>query len=188
MLDGASTRDDTLAAVESADFILLAHSAALTDDLLRAARSVRLIQITSAGFDAVNVGLAGQLGIPVATNGGANAIPVAEFAVTLMLATLRHLVVLDRETRAGRWMPDWASGGNTYELSGKTVGIIGAGRIGTTVARLLRGFDAPLLYTDPVASSAAESHGAQRVSLDALLAGADIVTVHVPPSLATPKP
>ena len=178
--DGTSKSKRPENTISSADFLLLANSAALTDDLLRLGNNVRLIQLTSAGYDGVNLLLSGELGIPVANNGGANAIPVAEFAITLMLATLRHLIVLDRETRAGRWMPDWASGENSYELSGKTIGIVGAGRIGSTVARLLRGFEPVLRYTDPLQSQIAESYGAKRVGLDCLLSQSDIVTVHVP--------
>jgi len=178
--DGTSKSKHLENTISSADFLLLANSAALTNDLLRLGTNVRLIQLTSAGYDGVNLLLSGELGIPVANNGGANAIPVAEFAITLMLATLRHLIVLDRETRAGRWMPDWASGDNSYELSGKTVGIVGAGRIGSTVAKLLRGFEPVLRYADPLQSKIGESYGAKHVTLDSLLSESDIVTVHVP--------
>lgn len=183
--DGTSKSKRPENTIPAADFLLLANSAVLTNDLLRLGKNIRLIQLTSAGYDGINLLLSEELGIPVANNGGANAIPVAEFAITLMLATLRHLTVLDRETRAGRWMPDWASGDNSYELFGKTVGIVGAGRIGATVAKLLRGFESVLLYADPLQSQIAESYGAKRVDLHSLLSESDIVTVHVPLAAST---
>ena len=162
-----------------ADFILV-YGSRLSDDVLRAAGKARLVQLCSAGYDGVNVALAGELGIPVANNGGANAIPVAEMAVTLMLAAYRHLVPLDRGLRDGDWMPEWGDGRDSYELSGKTVGIVGAGRIGSTVAKLMQGFDPVILYTDPVRSEKVEGLGGNRVDLDTLLRTSDIVTLHVP--------
>jgi len=162
-----------------ADFILVSGSG-IPDALLRAAGKARLVQLSSAGYDGVNLALAGELGIPVANNGGANAIPVAEMAVALMLATYRHMVHLDVEVRSGGWMPEWSDGRDTYELSAKTIGIIGAGRIGSTVARLIQGFDPVVVYTDPVRSETVESLGGCRVELDTLLRTSDIVTLHVP--------
>ena len=162
-----------------ADFILV-YGSRLSDDVLRAAGKARLVQLCSAGYDGVNVALAGELGIPVANNGNANAIPVAEMAVTLMLAVYRHLLRLDSEVRDGGWMPVWGDGRDTYELHGKTVGIVGAGRIGSTVAGLIQGFDPVIVYTDPVRSQKVESLGGRRVDLDTLLQTSDIVTLHVP--------
>ncbi|MBM3957025.1 MAG: 2-hydroxyacid dehydrogenase [Gemmatimonadetes bacterium] len=171
--------DATRQLVGRADFILV-YGSRLADDMLRAAKKVRLVQLCSAGYDGVNVALAGELGIPVANNGGANAVPVAEMAVALMLATYRHLVRLDRETRRGAWMPAWGDGRDTHELSGKTVGIVGAGRIGAAVARLLQGFEPVVLYADSVRSESVERLGGSRVDLDTLLARSDLVTLHVP--------
>lgn len=167
------------AGVSKADFALV-FGHGVSDDALRAGKNLKLVQLCSAGFDGVNVVLAGELGIPVANNGGANAIPVAEYAVTLMLSTLRHAVIADQDTRAGRWMRDDLDGRDTWELFGKTVGIVGAGRIGSTVARLLRGFETNTLYTDIVRSEKAENFGAKRVELDELLSESDIVTMHTP--------
>ncbi len=176
---GATSTDEIETVASDADFVLVGGHA-VSDDVLRAGKNVKLVQLCSAGFDGVNTVLAGELGIPIANNGGANAIPVAEWAVTLMLDTLRHSVIADRDTRAGNWMRDGLDGRDTRELFGKTVGIVGAGRIGTTVARLLRGFETNTLYTDPVKSEKAEGYGARRVELDELLSESDIVTLHTP--------
>lgn len=162
-----------------ADFALV-FGHGVSDGALRAGKNLKLVQLCSAGFDGVNTVLAGELGIPVANNGGANAIPVAEYALTLMLSTLRHAVLADQDTRAGKWMRDDLDGRDTWELFGKTVGIVGAGRIGSTVAGLLRGFETTTLYADPVRSEKAEGYGAKRVELDELLSESDIVTLHTP--------
>ena len=73
-----------------ADFVL-AFGHGVTENILRAGKNLKLVQLCSAGYDGVNLQIAGELGIPVANNGGANAIPVAEFAMTLILACHRHL-------------------------------------------------------------------------------------------------
>ena len=166
---------ETLSA--EADFVL-AFGHGVTDNILRAGRKLKLVQLCSAGYDGVDLRLAGELGIPVANNGGANAIPVAEFAMTLILACFRHLPIAHNDTRADAWMRPEIDGYDSYELFGKTVGIVGAGRIGSNLARLLRGFETTTLYTDIVRSEKAESYGAKRVELDELLMESDIVSLH----------
>ena len=160
-----------------ADFVL-AFGHGVSEEILRAGRNLRLVQLCSAGYDGVNLRVAGELGIPVANNGGANAIPVAEFAMTLILACHRHLPIAHNDTRDDAWMRPEIDGYDSYELLGKTVGIVGAGRIGSTLARLLRGFETTTLYTDLVRSEKAESYGAQRVELDELLMESDVVSLH----------
>ena len=87
-----SSEAEIAQAAEIADFILV-FGHGVSDDVLRLAKKTKLVQLCSAGFDGINLGLAGELGIPVANNGGANAIPVAEFAITLALSTIRHLII-----------------------------------------------------------------------------------------------
>ena len=86
----------------------------------------------------------------MANNGGANAIPVAEFALTLIMATYRNLRRGDLAVRNDDWYNGDLLG---QELFGKTVGIVGAGRIGSMLARLLRGFETTTLYTDVIKKS-----------------------------------
>ena len=169
--------DDVERLASEADFVL-AFGHGVTENILRAGENLRLIQLCSAGYDGVNLRVAGELGIPVANNGGANAIPVAEFAMTLILACHRHLPIAHNDTRDDAWMRPEIDGYDSYELLGKTVGIVGAGRIGSTLARLLRGFETTTLYTDVVRSEKAESYGAERVELDELLTESDVVSLH----------
>lgn len=174
-----SSATEVAEAAEIADFILV-FGHGVSDDVLRLAKKTKLVQLCSAGFDGINLGLAGEMGIPVANNGGANAIPVAEFAITLALSTIRHLIVSNTDTKAGDWMRPEVDGRDSHELFGATVGIIGAGRIGSNVAGMLRGFETTTIYTDKVRSEKAESYGATKVELDELLERADIVTLHTP--------
>lgn len=172
-----STDAEVAEAAKLADFILV-FGHGVSDDVLRIAEKTKLVQLCSAGFDGVNLGLAGEMGIPVSNNGGANAIPVAEFAITLMLSTIRHLPISNDDTKAGDWMRPEVDGRDSHELFGATVGIVGAGKIGSNVAGMLRGFDTTTLYTDKVRSEKAEGFGAARVELDELLERSDIVTLH----------
>ena len=163
-------------AVRDADFIFsCAHN--VGEDLLRAGKNVKFVQLASAGWDRIDVRLAGELGIPVANNGGANAIPVAEFALTLIMATYRNLRRGDLAVRNDDWYNGDLLG---QELFGKTVGIVGAGRIGSMLARLLRGFETETIYTDVIRSQTIEQVGARRVDLDELMSTSDVVSLHVP--------
>ena len=169
--------DEANALASEADFILtFGHG--VTTDILRASKQAKLVQLCSAGYDGVDLEVAGELGIPVANNGGANAVPVAEFAMTLILSCNRHLPAAHEDTREGAWMRPALDGYSSYELFGKTVGIVGAGRIGSTIAGMLRGFETETLYYDPIRSERAEEFGATRVELDDLMRRSDVVTLH----------
>lgn len=161
------------------EFVVL-HPAALSGAVMRAARSLRLIQLLAAGYEKVDMRTAAELGIPVATNGGANAWAVAEHAIALMLALYKRLIPCDRSVRAGEWRKA-ANGFNTCELAGKTVGIVGAGNIGRKVARRAKAFETDILYFDACSIAEIENElGARRVPLDELVGTADVITLHAP--------
>ena len=174
-----SSDDEKLPVVREADFLVL-HPAEISEVLLREAKRVRLVQLLSAGYDNIDLRLANELGVPVATNGGANAWAVAEHAVALVLALYKRLIAADRSVREGRWRQA-ITGFNTFEVAGKTLGLIGAGNIGRKVARRLAAFEARTIYYDIVpAPDIEEELGARRVSLEELLKEADIVSIHLP--------
>ena len=166
--------------IQDTDFlILLAKS--VSDAVLRSARQLKLIQLVGAGYDRMNMQLCKELGIPVANNGGTNAIDAAEHTLTLMLAAYRRLPEMDRNVRSNEWEAI-DSGETTYTINGKTVGIVGFGQIGQMVARLLQPFGAELLFFDafPPPAEVQATLGVTSVSLDELLRRSDIVTLHVP--------
>lgn len=160
---------------------LILFPGVLDDDTIRAGAHLRLIQLVSAGFDRINVGLCRSLGIPVANNGGTNAPDVAEHTLMFMLAFLRRFAEFDRFVKDGAWR-GIDSATHTLTLAGKTVGIIGLGKIGQRVAQLLAPFGVEILFHDafPPAPDICRALQARRVSLETLLAESDIITLHVP--------
>ena len=166
--------------VQDADFLILFTNRP-SDAVLRSARQLKLIQMVGAGYDGLNMNLCRDMGIPVANNGGTNAIDAAEHTLMLMLAAYRRLPEMDRNVRSARWKAI-DSGATTYTIEGKTVGIVGLGNIGQRVARLLNHFGAKLLFFDafPPPVDVQQSLGIEQVGLDELLQRADIVTLHVP--------
>jgi phosphoglycerate dehydrogenase-like enzyme len=171
---------DLPSAVLDADY-LCGFIGALPSEVLVAAanRRLKLVQLMSAGYDRFNIEGARAARLPVADNGGANAIAVAEHAIMLMLAGLKHVHALDASVRRGTWR---GGVGRVYELFGSTVGIVGMGRIGREVAKRLAGWDAQLVYFDPIrlTSELERQLNVRYVELDQLLRTADAVTVHVP--------
>ncbi len=143
---------------------------------------LRLVQLMSVGYDTFDLQGARAAGVPVAVNGGANAIAVAEHAVMLMLATLKRLAELNSAVHGGQWRSGPTGEERLYELWHSTVGIVGLGRIGRQVAQRLQGWEATLRYFDPVRLPAAEEQalGVEYRPLEQLLAESDVVTVHVP--------
>lgn len=170
--------------LKAADFLVL-HPAELSAELQRYAKNVKLIQLLTAGYDKIDLRLAAEMGTPVATNGGANSWAVAEHTAALLLSLYKRLMPCDRSVREGRWRQP-ITGFNTFEVAGKTVGIIGAGTIGRKVARRLFAFECRILYYDVVPIPEIEKElGAQRVSLEELFRQADIISLHVPASRDT---
>lgn len=151
--------------------------------LIHAAPGLRLIHKWGIGVDKIDLAAARERGVPVAITAGANAAPVAEFTLLLVLAVLRRLPGREAQLRAGEWQRAREEArAQARQLRGKVVALIGMGAIGREVARLLRAFDADVRYFD-VRRLAAEDEAALGVrfrDLEALLSEADIVSLHVP--------
>jgi phosphoglycerate dehydrogenase-like enzyme len=155
--------------------VMLAGTDAMTEAVLAAAPVLKLIARVGVGYDAIDIAAAGRRGIAVTVTPGANEHAVADYTLASMLALLRGVVHNHVTTAAGQW--DRRAG---TDLSGKTVGIVGLGRIGKLVARRLAGFDVRLLATDVFPDPAfASRFGITYLPLEDLLATADVVTVHV---------
>ena len=174
-----------------ADTELLLTTPRLTvdDALLDAAPKLRLIQVPSTGFDRVDVEATARRGIPAAHVPGGNALSVAEHVFMVMMALQRRLLPSHAGIKAGRYQAEKnrMMDEGIFELWGKTLGIVGFGRIGREVARRAIGFDLNAIYYDIVRPEPEEEQRYQVafVPLDELLARADILTVHVPLEKAT---
>jgi phosphoglycerate dehydrogenase-like enzyme len=151
-------------------------------EFFRAAPKLRLVQLLSAGYDRVDVEAARKAGVPVANNGGANAIAVAEHTLMLMLAVLKKLVRFHNDVVAGKWRVGNLADGRVYELAGKTLGIVGLGNIGKKVTRRAAAFDMRVQYYDIARLTEEEEDalGVRFVLLAELLRTSDVVSLHVP--------
>jgi phosphoglycerate dehydrogenase-like enzyme len=168
------------AAMADAD-VLFVMAAPVGGDLIAKAKRLRFIQKLGAGVDRVDLEACEGRAIAVAKLAAGNAVPVAEHTVLLMLACYRRLPLVDRQTRAGHWGKEEARGLHR-QLRGKRIGLVGFGAIGRELAGILAGFQAELVYYDPVpASREIEAcFNIRALGLDELLSTSDIVSLHLP--------
>ena len=140
--------------------------------------SLRLVANFGVGYDRIGVEELRRRGIVVTNTPGVLDAATADLTWALILATRRRVVEGDRRVRAGEWTGSWADGFLAEELTGSTLGIIGLGRIGQSVARRAVGFDLRVVYTQRRRS--AEAGLADYRELEELLAESDIATIHAP--------
>ncbi len=176
------TREELLEHVRGKDALLCLLTDKIDREVLDAAGpQLRVVSTYSVGFDHIDVEECTKRGIYVCNTPGVLTEAVAELTWALILAICRRIVEADEEVRKGRW-PAWYP---TYllgmELRGKTLGIVGLGRIGSVVARIARGFDMKVIYYDVRRKPDLELLlGVEYKPLDELLKEADIVSIHVP--------
>jgi len=176
---------DPKKAVADADALIVRSAVRATAELIEGARSLRVIGRSGVGVDNIDVETATKRGIVVMNTPGATAVAVAELTLGLMLSMARHIPRADHSTRAGRWDKKDLQGS---ELFGKTLGIIGLGRIGTEVAKRAAAFGMELAGCDPYISPArAHELGIKLRSLEELYAEADYISLHVGLSHQTAK-
>ena len=179
IVDPSLSDEEKIELCKDADAII---STDVSTGVLSQCPNVKLIQTLSAGYDRLDLEAILEMGIPVANNGGANAIAVAEHSIALMINVGKRLMTQwDSTTKQRNWR------GNLYlmdlsELTDKTVGIIGLGRIGRHVAKRLTGFDTHTVYYDivDVPQDVQKELKAEPMGFDDLLRESDIVSVHVP--------
>ena len=148
--------------------------------ILDTSRGCRVFANMAVGYNNIDVSEATRLGILVTNTPGVLTEATADLAWALILAVSRRVVEGDHVMRAGRfpgWGPNYMLGG---DVTGKTLGLVGPGRIAHAVAERARGFKMPLLYTGRRESPLLEEVGARHVGLDQLLAESDFVSLHVP--------
>ncbi len=182
------TEDELLAAVAEAApeivFTLPAHP--VTARVLAAAPALRLVATMGTGYDNIDTTAARERGIRVSNAPGMLDETTADLAFALLLATARQLPQAERFLREGRfrgWTPFLFAGGDVH---GRTLGIVGLGRIGRAVARRARGFGMRILYTSPTRREDLERElDCAPVPLTTLLAESDFVSLHCPLTPAT---
>lgn len=176
-----NSEEALLTCVSDADYILASGRVPISDRVIRKAEHLKMVQRTGVGLDQIDQKALRQAGIPLYVNQGVNARSVAEHTILLILASLRKLTMIDRNSKNGIWKKQ-AQGITTYELAGKKVGIIGMGNIGRIVADMLSVFGAELYYYDAVRLDG-ETEQQKRItylSCEEIFATADIITLHCP--------
>jgi phosphoglycerate dehydrogenase-like enzyme len=168
------------AALADADFALVATTPLSAATLAGAAR-LRLIQHQGVGYDKTDVAAAAALGVPVALCPAGTSIGVAEHVFLLVLSLYKQLRAAEAALRSGRWL-QWELRSGSYELAGKTMGLVGLGRIGREVALRARAFAANVSYSDVMraAPEVEQVFGVRFVPFAELLSEADVVSLHLP--------
>ena len=165
------------AALKDADALVVRSAVEVDDALMEHAPKLRVIGRAGVGVDNVDAEAATRRGIVVMNTPGANAVAVAELTIGLMLALARKLPAANSSMHAGKWEKKSLQGA---ELKGKTLGILGLGRIGLEFAKRAKAFGLEIIGSDPFVSAAvARENGIRLVSLDELIAGVDYLTLHV---------
>ncbi|HZH43640.1 MAG TPA: phosphoglycerate dehydrogenase [Lysobacter sp.] len=165
-------------ALAGVDALLVRSATPVTAEAIADASRLRVIGRAGAGVDTIDVDAATARGIAVMNAPDGNTLAAAEHALSLLFALARHVPRADAGMKAGEWPKAGLTG---FELEGKRLGIIGLGRIGSTVARKAQGIGMEVAAHDPFLPAAAAGKGSvPLMPLDALLAWADIVTLHIP--------
>ena len=157
--------------------IILRGSSGAPGSLIRQATGLRVIGRTGVGYDAIAVATATECGVAVITTPGANSTTVAEASMAYLLTLNKRISYWDEQMKAHNWAA--RDGFVARDIAGLTVGIIGFGNIGQTLARLLAPFQVTLIAHDPYADeSTAEDLKVELVELEALIEHADTVCLH----------
>src|SRR5690349_1272553 len=181
-VDGTD-RAALLAALAEADALIVRSATRVDAEAVAAAPRLRVIARAVVGLDNVDVPAATARGVMVVNAPTSNIVSAAEHAIALLLATARHIPAADASLRSGQWKRSAYTG---VELNGKTVGVVGLGKIGQLVAQRLAAFDVRLIAFDPYVSPArAAQLGIELVSLEELLQHADMISLHLPKTSET---
>ena len=160
------------------DGLIVRSATQVTAKVLEAGKRLQLIGRAGVGVDNIDVKSATQLGIVVQNTPFGNITAAAEHAIALLFAAARNIARADREMKAGQWPKKGLTG---VELSGKTLGIVGMGKVGSIVSRVAKALDMQILVFDPyLTERKAEELGVSKSELDPLLERADFVTIHAP--------
>ena len=180
-VDSSLSDEEKIPLCKDADALMLIIPD-ISAKLLGSCPKVKLIQTLSAGYDQLDVTALNEFGIPIANNGGANAIAVAEHTIALMISVCKRMMAQWHTAVNERRWQGTLKDVDMVEISNKTIGIVGLGRIGKQVAKRLMGFDTRTLYYDiqEMPLEVQQELNAQPVQFEELLHQSDIVSLHVP--------
>ncbi len=171
-----TTKDNLNMEMADADALIVRSATKVTAELLELAPKLRAVGRAGVGVDNIDLEAATKRGVLVMSTPGGNAVSVAEHTFALLLALARQVPRLDKAIHEGRWEKSTAAG---TEVRGKTLGLIGLGRIGSEVAVRAEAFDMRVLAYDPfISEAAAREVSVELVPLEILLAQSDFVSLH----------
>lgn len=176
--DLGKDKDKLLEVIGQYDGLAIRSASKITEKIIAAATNLKVIGRAGIGVDNVDIPAATAKGIIVMNTPFGNSITTAEHAISLMLALARQIPDADTSTRAGKWEKNRFMG---VEVTNKTLGLIGAGNIGSIVADRAQGLKMKVVAYDPfLTPERAVDLGIEKVELDELLARADFITLHTP--------
>ena len=175
----APTTDGLQSEINNAIALVVRGQVPITASLMDAAPHLKVIGRTGVGYETVDIAAASARGIPVVHTPGVGARAVAEAAIAFMLALCKMIAYWDEQTKAGNWNSRITAQG--FDLDGKTLGIVGLGRIGQILAQMAAPFEMKVIAYDPyIAPSIAHGLNVELVGLDELLNASDFVSLHCP--------
>jgi D-3-phosphoglycerate dehydrogenase / 2-oxoglutarate reductase len=178
-----TTKDNLHAEIADAEALIVRSATKVTPELMEKAPRLRVVGRAGVGVDNIDLDEATRRGVLVMSTPGGNAVSVAEHTFALLLGLARQVPRLDRAMHEGKWEKSSAAG---TEVRGKTLGLIGLGRIGSEVAIRAEAFDMKVLGYDPyISEAAARELQVELVPLEKLLAESDFVSLHTAVSPAT---
>ena len=171
-------KDVLVKKIRDKDAILVRSATKVTSDVIKAGKKLKVIGRAGVGVDNIDMGAATERGIVIVNSPTASSITVAEHTIGLMLSLARNIPFADSSLKSRKWEKKKFLG---IELHGKTLGIIGMGRIGLEVAKKAKAFDMNIIAYDPyISEKAIRKFRAEVVDLDILFARSDFITLHVP--------
>ncbi len=184
-LPPGSTEETLMEIIDGVDGLITRGSIRITREMMEKSSRLKVVGVHGMGCDHVDLNAARKLGKVVCNTPDALTVTVAEMTMAIMLSSMRRIVAADKATRRGEWNRKYGDLiGN--ELAGKTVGIVGLGRIGTATARRLKAFDADVVYWSRTRKPDVEEEmGVRWMELDELLGASDVVSLHVPGTAET---
>jgi glyoxylate reductase len=179
--DRVLTKAELIESIKDVDGVLCLLTDPIDREVLAAAKKAKVFANYAVGYNNIDIKAASELGIIVTNTPGVLTDATADLAWALLFSVARRVVEADKFTREGKfdgWAPNMFLGG---DITGKTLGIVGAGRIGMATALKSQGFDMKVLYTgNSVNKTLEEKISAQKVDLETLLKESDFVSLHVP--------
>lgn len=172
------TEDQVCAEVAGYEGLIVRSATKVTAKVIAAGKKLKIVGRAGAGVDNIDVPAATAAGVIVENTPGGNTTSAGEHAVALMFALSRHVAMCDRLMHAGEWPKKGTTG---VELTGKTLGLLGLGRVASVVAKVGRALDMTVLVYDPYVTDArAAEFGARKATLDEVVTKSDFISVHSP--------